>query len=209
MRPPPGFGGSRFGRHRRRPWAGEQWREQEALPGGSKVPLGKQVPVPLSHCPSPAAWRAGHRQECGGRGRRAQRNSPGSGMPGIQVTRRLEINGSSQEPRTASLPRQRKRLQAGQPRAPPLPAPRNQPVTSFLWQSLAPFCPFPATRPLRTRSEETPQGYPHSPALTTILSLPEIFSHLLLPPAHPQPSALQCCTPPFPWGPPCPGLSPA
>lgn len=61
-------------------------------------------------------------------------------------------------------------------------------MTSFLWQSLAPFCPFPATHPLPTM-RRPPQGYPHSPALTTISSLPEtsvIFCYLL-PILNPQP----------------------
>lgn len=51
--PPPGWGGSRFERHRAGPWAGEQWREQEAFHGGSEAPPASLF-VPRSLLPSVA-----------------------------------------------------------------------------------------------------------------------------------------------------------
>ena len=132
-----------------------------------------------------------------GGGGSAQRNSPGSGMPGIQVTRCLEINGSSQEPRTASLPRERKRLQAGQPAPGPSPACSQEPARDFFfgkaWPHSAPFqqlllSGLAMKRP--PRAIPTPQpGPPSSPS------------------QRPQPFSV--ALPDSPWGPPCPGLSPA
>lgn len=103
------------------------------------------VPVPslLPQCGRAGRGRERRRRRRGG----AQRNSPGSGMPGIQVTRRCQINGSSPEPRTAwrSLPGERKRLQAGLPLR-PSPARSQKPAGDFL--SLAE--PGPQSRPSTT-----------------------------------------------------------
>lgn len=138
----------------RGPRAGRKVGQAAQEEGGYAFSLGESHwlgptssgPVPLSQ------WLWAAREGAAGGGPRAEQPG-GSGMPGIQVTRRCEINGSSEEPRTAwrSLPRERKRLQAGLPHlTPPLPAPRNLP-SDFL--SVA------ASRP---QSLPSPTGHPHS-----------------------------------------------
>lgn len=80
-------------------------------------------------------------------GRLTAEQPSGSGMPGIQVTRGCEITGSSEEPRTAwrSLPRERKRLQAGSP----TPLLCRLPETRSDFLCLAD--PGPRSRPFPTR----------------------------------------------------------
>lgn len=94
------------------------------------------LPFPLSQSVQP------HQEGAAGGGSRAEQPR-GSGMPSIQVTRGCEINGSSEEPRTAwrLLPGERKRLQAGLP-------PRPSSTSSQKPALLLPLC------------GATPQGLP-------------------------------------------------
>ena len=135
-----------------------------------------------------------------GGGPRAEQ--PGSGMPGIQVTRGCEINGSSEEPRTAwrLLSGERKRLRAG---LPPPPRPSSAGSQKPAW--LLPFCgaapPKPALlqeAPILTTasnpSAQAPKGYTKGCSFPALPQHHHLHCHLnLLSTAYPT-----SCPPPPP-----------
>ena len=200
MPPPPGWGGGRFGRHRVGPCAGEQWREQEAFHGGSEAPPASPSPfVPLSLLPQRGGRGAGRSVGGGGGARsgtaRAQ-ECPASRSP---AATRLMAPAQSQEQPHSPGSGNASRL------ASPGPLPCLLPGTRRDFLSLAkpgPILPL-SCNPSSPDNEETPPGLSPLPSPYHHLLSPRDLSHLLLPPAHPQPSALHH------WGPPCPGLSPA
>lgn len=153
----------------------------------------QQVPVPLSHCPSSRSVAGGAQAGVRGEGEAGGGGGARSGTARAQecpasrspAATRLMAPAQSQEQPHSPGSGNASRL------ASPGPLPCLLPGTLRDFLSLAkpgPILPL-SCNPSSPDNEETPQGYPHSPALTTISSLPEtsvIFCYLL-PILNPQP----------------------
>lgn len=106
------------------------WAASEPPPPRSRLPLCSP-----SLLPKPGEGRQAARTGGSGGGRAGSGTARGSGMPGIQVTRGCEINGSSEEPRTA-----RRSLAPRGAETPPGRPPSSHPLASS--QKPAPWLPF-------------------------------------------------------------------
>lgn len=190
-----------------------EWGHGLGSSGGSRRPsMGEarphqQVPVPLSHCPSSRSVAGGAQAGVRGEGEAGGGGGARSGTARAQecpasrspAATRLMAPAQSQEQPHSPGSGNASRL------ASPGPLPCLLPGTLRDFLSLAkpgPILPL-SCNPSSPDNEETPPGLSPLPSPYHHLLSPRDLSHLLLPPAHPQPSALHH------WGPPCPGLSPA